>query len=75
MINLKSNMDRFIECKLFFLHSAHFYLKSNMDRFIGKRKRNKNAEFDNLKSNMDRFIGQTFALNVWESAKFKIQYG
>ena len=33
-IDLKSNMDRFIEKLAFKHHGPIFYLKSNMDRFI-----------------------------------------
>ncbi len=34
--NLKSNMDRFIDCKHIQPLSRNFHLKSNMDRFIEK---------------------------------------
>ena len=32
--NLKSNMDRFIECRQLIPAPSRCYLKSNMDRFI-----------------------------------------
>ena len=59
MINLKSNMDRFIGRLLFPLMTLSNYLKSNMDRFIGLNNFSQYPIRQDLKSNMDRFIENT----------------
>ena len=53
---LKSNMDRFIECKNDPTACGYATLKSNMDRFIVNLVQPNLGEKINLKSNMDRFI-------------------
>ena len=57
MINLKSNMDRFIVETSFFFICSRFHLKSNMDRFIVFPCSFRTQKKCHLKSNMDRFIG------------------
>ena len=74
-VNLKSNMDRFIEFYRSEQHQQLQYLKSNMDRFIGTVPACAPTRFTHLKSNMDRFI-EWFPLCPAPTGKgFKIQYG
>ncbi len=56
VIDLKSNMDRFIGLKLKQDFRAYKYLKSNMDRFIANFPSLSATTALYLKSNMDRFI-------------------
>ena len=55
-LDLKSNMDRFIEFKEELNGKQHTCLKSNMDRFIEILYEYKQTLNVCLKSNMDRFI-------------------
>ena len=56
IIDLKSNMDRFIEYYNLQTQDNHQHLKSNMDRFIAAPLYYRAIRDLNLKSNMDRFI-------------------
>ena len=55
-LDLKSNMDRFIDGKIQQSSSYVYYLKSNMDRFIDGKIQQSSSYVYYLKSNMDRFI-------------------
>ena len=56
LMNLKSNMDRFIALQGNQADVSQCYLKSNMDRFIASAQYKETNGDVNLKSNMDRFI-------------------
>ena len=73
-VNLKSNMDRFIDFAFIFRYVRISHLKSNMDRFIGSNYDVKYEGQDNLKSNMDRFIVKVCVQSL-QFLEFKIQYG
>ena len=57
IVDLKSNMDRFIGIGKSFKTKHQKHLKSNMDRFIVSTAISSIQSDVNLKSNMDRFIG------------------
>ena len=54
--DLKSNMDRFIDCSALMFLKMLSNLKSNMDRFIEASVLVLSPTVQHLKSNMDRFI-------------------
>ena len=58
LLNLKSNIDRFIENTTSCTEHIYLNLKSNMDRFIGLVSNTLVSVIRYLKSNMDRFIGK-----------------
>ena len=57
ILNLKSNMDRFIAMSPNSFDNRFIDLKSNMDRFIDELMKQGVIIHADLKSNMDRFIG------------------
>ena len=56
LLNLKSNMDRFIAASSKCRCATSDHLKSNMDRFIEWTDTKWHSTRQDLKSNMDRFI-------------------
>ena len=54
--NLKSSLDRFIECETEKRDKEEADLKSSLDRFIGRYNQCALSSKVNLKSSLDRFI-------------------